>query len=688
MDKAEYEIEALIPAPSDAADWEAWRAFLASWREETRTRLHYDDSLYRRHDFAWVPSCYCCGFLMLCDETFYDHRQGRYTPENFLEHGRREFGGYDALVLWHAYPRIGFDDRNQFDFYRDLPGGLPGLRELSRTLHAQGVKVFIDYNPWDVGTRREPESDLDVLVEMVRQIEADGIFLDTMTRGAVEFRAALDAARPGVALEPEGMTPLEHITDHHLSWAQWLGDSQAPGILRNKWLERRHTLHQIRRWDRDHSGELHTAWMNGTGMIVWENVFGSWVGWNARDRSLLRSMLPIQRRYTPLFVSGHWTPLIETRQADVYASLWEQGDVQLWTLVNRLEQSVEGPLLRVPHREGTRFFDLIRGEEITAGAEEDQQVITGCLPPRGIGGYLALPSESVTTDFQQFLTRQKQIFAAYDPDTTFPARAIRLQPVPHTQSAASEFVRQIAPQARTGSVREDGWPKAPQTGTFSARQAVPEDMRAFDAARVNLQIHFRQRECGDYTNTPFVDTSYPALHGPLVRERSVSLHPYAIDIAPVTNRQFQQFLQASGYQPNDTQNFLRHWQEGQPAAGAEDDPVVYIDLEDARAYARWVGRRLPTEDEWQHAMQTATLEYGQVRVWNWTESEQSDGRTRFCILKGGAAYQAHGSYWYADGGPQLPEFATKFLLMSPGLDRCATIGFRCALDLYRKEGHV
>jgi hypothetical protein len=34
-----------------------------------------------------------------------------------------------------------------------------------------------------------------------------------------------------------------------------------------------------------------------------------------------------------------------------------------------------------------------------------------------------------------------------------------------------------------------------------------------------------------------------------------------------------------------------------------------------------------------------------------------------------------------DGGLRPVDFATKFLMTWPGLDRCSTIGFRCAADL-------
>src|SRR5207248_792033 len=110
--------------------------------------------------------------------------------------------------------------------------------------------------------------------------------------------------------ESEGTPPLEGVAYHHASWAQEFVDTEVPGVLRLKWFERRHLQHAIRRWNYDRSGELQTAWMNGSGTMIWENVFGSWVPWNARDRSLLRAMLPIQRRYAALFCGEGWTPLV------------------------------------------------------------------------------------------------------------------------------------------------------------------------------------------------------------------------------------------------------------------------------------------------------------------------------------------------------------------------------------------
>ena len=682
----------IIQAPADPALWPEFREQLAAWRTAKRAELNYDDSLYKLPEFAWASSSYACFFLMMYDEAFYDAKTGRYTVDAILDDGEREFGGYDSVVLWHAYPRIGVDQRNQFDFYRDMPGGMAGVREVVNAFHGRGLKVYINYNPWDRWTRRETQSDVDMLAETVRELGVDGIFLDTMERGGENFRGKLDAVRPGVVLEGENTPPMERLTDHHASWAQWFDDSEAPGVLRHKWFERRHMQHQTQRWNSDHTAELHTAWMNGAGMMVWENVFGAWVPWNARDRSLLRAMLPIQRRFTALFSGEGWTPLVPVEQTDVYASHWTDGDVCLWTLVNRAENPVNGVLLNVSVAPGLRYFDLIAGHELQPAEAGDAVSLSATLPARGLGGFLAVPAAQVDVDLETFLQAQAATHTRADYDTSRPYRPMTQQPaVAERRFAAS----------------------------------LPPDMVevAFNKWTKEIHVQMRQRECGYYDANVSDETGFRNSYFYQTESfiRPFVHHPYAIDKTPVTNAQFAGFLQSAGYRPECAENFLKHWINGQPPADKADHPVVWVDLGDARAYARWAGKRLPTEDEWQYAAQggcgreypwgnglragvcnlgetgdtTSVRTFPNGRsadfpaydycgnVWQWTEGVHTEGRTRFCLIRGGSYFNPgpNASLWYVNGGPRPASFSTKFLLMWPGLDRCATIGFRCVADL-------
>jgi serine/threonine protein kinase len=72
---------------------------------------------------------------------------------------------------------------------------------------------------------------------------------------------------------------------------------------------------------------------------------------------------------------------------------------------------------------------------------------------------------------------------------------------------------------------------------------------------------------------------------------------------PVTNRQFQTFIEATGYRPDDVEKnrFLHHFRNGACPPDLVDHPVVFVSWTDARAYCRWAARRLPSEAEWEKA---------------------------------------------------------------------------------------
>ena len=98
-------------------------------------------------------------------------------------------------------------------------------------------------------------------------------------------------------------------------------------------------------------------------------------------------------------------------------------------------------------------------------------------------------------------------------------------------------------------------------------------------------------------------------------ERRIDVDAFYLDRYCVTNRQFKKFLEAGGYEqlvlwdeaiwPAMLQ-FIdksgnpgpRFWEGGTYADGKDDHPVVGVCWYEATAYARWVGKRLPSDPEW------------------------------------------------------------------------------------------
>jgi formylglycine-generating enzyme required for sulfatase activity len=333
-------------------------------------------------------------------------------------------------------------------------------------------------------------------------------------------------------------------------------------------------------------------------------------------------------------VDGEWTPLA-VLDGPLVGSAFEVDGVTLMLLANA---STEDVAFRPDGAGWSALHAGDRADEIT-------------VPAGGVAAAVRVAAGSQIPD-EVASVRAALVDAVAEADTAFPLRSVRRLPAPR---GGLQAPREGLARASVSSL--------PSGDAFPDAVTVP-------AGEYTVTVRFRMRETGMYDGAPYVDEWKPLpprLHDQRTLERSGALtRPVQVAVTEVSEAEYALFLDAIG--------------EKTDAADAER-PATNMTFARAREYAAWAGGRLPTEDEWQLAARMPGFARRTPEVWNWTESEHSDGRTRFVMLKGGSVHLSEGSDWYFDGGVKPPEFSAKLLLPGLGQDASPSIGFRICREV-------
>lgn len=100
---------------------------------------------------------------------------------------------------------------------------------------------------------------------------------------------------------------------------------------------------------------------------------------------------------------------------------------------------------------------------------------------------------------------------------------------------------------------------------------------------------------------------------------TVTVRPFFIDRTEVTNEQYQQFVSETGHRAPS------HWRGGKFLPAEAKMPVINVSWDDAEDYAKWTGKRLPTETEWEFAARGPD---SKLYPWgnNWNAANANAGR--------------------------------------------------------------
>ena len=339
-----------------------WRSAFALIRARLRAQLDLGE--YQRSDLRWMDEQLVHHFTFLYGREILDLERGVFDIARFLDEGERDFGGYDGFLIWAGYPRVGIDERTQWDFFDDLPGGRAGLRDMAAQARRCGARLFVPYLPWDRSHElhgRAGASDEEELARLIADVDADGVFLDTLGMITPEFRQAIDCRKPGVAFCSEIRTQgkaLELVTS---CWEQsytrdgsqgnWsAAPEHMPMVDLWRFVLPEHRLFVINRhaMAEDRVRIIQRGFFNGMGWVVWMDIFGLTLPYMPAEAALLKKCRTIFRENLGALNGKTPTPLVETLIPGLYANEFAGDSQRMWTLYNGTEGDIIGEVM--PYR--------------------------------------------------------------------------------------------------------------------------------------------------------------------------------------------------------------------------------------------------------------------------------------------------------------------------------------------------
>jgi formylglycine-generating enzyme required for sulfatase activity len=731
--------ETILPPNSSVTYSIHTEVFNGPWQNGLRTIFrdrylfdleNFDNSMFNRKDLSWIKESYIIILQMAWANDFYDRFTGRYTYPDMLKRYNDIFGKVDVFGIWPTWPRLGLDERNQWDLYRDLPGGTVQLKNYAKMSRMSGTRFFIAYNPWDNSTRKEDH--YKGMSQIISETDADGVVLDTRGSSSYQLQAAADSVRKGIIMYSEGMAipkDMPGIISGRVHNAIFM----SPELNLNKLIKPDFSIFRVCDVGEDiiHR-EIAVSFFNGYGTEL--NLFrpGGRDENYTNDLRYLAKTTFILRQNNDAFLDKDWTPMIETLTDNVFVNRWTSGDKTIFTILNMNPEGINGKLFEIDSTEGKHFVSLWNHENIKPIKEREKFILSAnasgwqyslsgtrkegsldciaVLPDlirskmisdsivisgKGLSDILIWKGEpSVQTVFREFhldgdtTIRVKDIFGIYE-------GKIVLQLIENERLKDENilFLKGGKP-----------WLISRINRTIKS-STLPSDMLLIPGTTLSLNLS---------TDEDFFP--YPDDNG--IR---VKIDSFLIDRYPVTNEQYFEFVTKSGYRPTDTTRYLRQWMSGKFIAGQEKYPVTYVSYEDMLAYAKWAKKRLPTEAEWQLSAQgpgkrkwpwgdefhseycnnssnksspvdafpNGQSQYGVVdlvgNVWQMTNDMYFNGTNYFSVIRGGSYYKPESSWWYIKGGPQSLDRTQILLLVSPGFDRSPTVGFRCVKDVDSKN---